>query len=85
MIENQIEFHKVKQIWTGLAVTGKAREQIEDRWIYLDESILRREIRDTTDAKEMIEKLGNPPLQDVSEILEILKITQPANKKSRLK
>ena len=74
MIEYQIEFNKVKEIWSGLAVTGKAKEQIEERWIILDEGILKKEIKDTTDARELIEKLGNPPLQDVSEILEILAI-----------
>lgn len=74
MIEKQIEFNKVKQIWSGLAITAKAKEQIADRWIILDESTLRREIKDTTDARELIEKLGNPPLQDVSEISEILTI-----------
>lgn len=72
MIENQIEFNRVKQIWAELAVTSKAKEQIADRWIILDEPTLRREIRDTTQARELIEKLGNPPLQDVSEIQEIL-------------
>lgn len=76
MIENQIEFNKVKQIWSNLALTTKAKEQILSKWIILDESILRRELRDTTDAKELIEKLGNPPLQDVSEILEILAIAK---------
>ena len=74
MIEYQIEFNKVKEIWSGLAVTGKAKEQIEERWIILDEGTLKKEIKDTTDARELIEKLGNPPLQDVSEILEILAI-----------
>lgn len=76
MIENQIEFNKVRQIWSGLAITTKAKEQIAGKWIILDEGILRKELRDTTDAKELIEKLGNPPLQDVSEILEILAITE---------
>ena len=76
MIENQIEFNKVKEIWSGLAVTTKAREMIADRWIITDESKLRREISDTTNARELIEKLGNPPLQDVSEIQEILTSVQ---------
>lgn len=76
MIENQIEFNKVKQIWSELAITTKAKEQIASKWIILDESTLRREIRDTTDARELIDKLGNPPLQDVSEILEILAIAE---------
>lgn len=76
MIENQIEFDSVKKIWSDLAVTDNAREKIKGCWIILDESVLRRELRDTTDAREMIEKLGNPPLQDVSEILEILEIAE---------
>ena len=74
MIEEQIEFDKVKHIWTGLAETVKAKQRIADRWIIPDEGELRRELRDTTDARELIEKLGNPPLQDVSEISEILVI-----------
>lgn len=76
MIENQIEFSRVKEIWSDYAVTAKAKTDIRDRWIILDESKLRRELKDTTDAKELIEKLGNPPLQDVSEILEILEVAE---------
>ena len=74
MIENQIEFNKVKEIWAGLAITKEAKDRIKDKWIILDESTLRAELKNTSDAKEMIEKLGNPPLQDVSEILEILEV-----------
>ena len=74
MIENQIEFNKVKEIWAGFAITKEAKDRIKEKWIVLDESTLRAELKNTSDAKEMIEKLGNPPLQDVSEILEILKI-----------
>ena len=74
MIENQIEFNKVKDIWAGFAITKEAKDRIKEKWIILDESTLRAELKNTSDAKEMIEKLGNPPLQDVSEILEILEI-----------
>lgn len=74
MVENKIEFNRVKQIWSDFAVTSKTKECIADKWIILDERELRRELRDTTDARELIEKLGNPPLQDVSEILEILEV-----------
>ena len=74
MIENQIEFNKVKEIWAGFAITKEAKDRIKDKWIILDEITLRAELKNTSDAKEMIEKLGNPPLQDVSEILEILEV-----------
>lgn len=76
MIENQNEFNRIKQMWADFAVTAKAKERIAEMQIILDEGMLRRELRDTTEAREMIEKLGNPPLQDVSEILTILEIAQ---------
>lgn len=72
MIEKQIEFDKVKQIWSDLAITSATKKKIEEKWIILEESTLRKEMRDTGYARQMIEQLGNPPLQDVSEIMEIL-------------
>ena len=72
--EIQIEFDKVKEIWSSLAVTGYAREQINASQIILDERELRKALRDTTDSRSMVDKLGNPPLQDVTEIREILAI-----------
>ena len=70
--EQQIEFDKIKKIWAELAVTGFAKEEIENASIFLDELELNKKIRDTTNSRKMIENLGNPPLQDVTEIKEIL-------------
>ncbi|MCR5727970.1 MAG: DNA mismatch repair protein MutS [Lachnospiraceae bacterium] len=70
--EQQIEFDKIKDMWAGLAVTGSAKEEIENVSIFLDELELNKNLRDTTNSRKMIENLGNPPLQDVTEIREIL-------------
>ena len=70
--EQQIEFDKIKEIWAGLAVTGAAKEEIANASIFLDELELNKNLRDTTNSRHMIENLGNPPLQDVTEIREIL-------------
>lgn len=70
--EQQIEFDKIKEIWAGLAVTGAAKERIANAAIFLDELELNKNLRDTTNSRHMIENLGNPPLQDVTEIREIL-------------
>ena len=70
--EQQIEFDKIKEIWAGLAVTGAAKEKIANAAIFLDELELNKNLRDTTNSRYMIENLGNPPLQDVTEIREIL-------------
>lgn len=75
-IENQIEFNKIKERWSALAVTEKAKEEIQNTTFYLNELELVKELRDTTDSREMIEKMGNPPLQNVTEIREILNIAE---------
>lgn len=74
--ESQIEFNKVKDIWSELASTDYAKEKIKKADIILSERELRKALQDTTDSRELIEKLGNPPLQNVTEIREILTIAE---------
>ena len=75
-IEKQIEFDKIKEIWSGLAVTDKAKERIKDTTVYLYENELRKHLRDTTEARFFIEKMGTPPLQNISEMQDILQIAE---------
>ena len=75
-IEKQIEFDKVKEIWSGLAITDWAKEKIEEASIYLSECELRKQLKDTTDARFMIEKLGTPPLQNITEIKEVIMMAE---------
>ena len=70
--EQQIGFDKVKEMWIQLAVSSHAKEKIAGTVPVTDEKELLRQLKETTDAREMIEKLGSPPLQDVTEIREIL-------------
>ena len=71
-IEQQIEFDKIKEIWMNLAVTAQAKERIKETSFYLSELELRKQLRDTTDARLLMEKMGTPPLQSVDEIKDIL-------------
>ena len=75
-IERQIEFDKVKEIWAGLAITDWAKEKIREASWYISESELRKQLRDTTDARFLVEKLGTPPLQNITEIKEVLMIAE---------
>ncbi len=70
--EQQIGFDKVKEMWAQLAVSACAKEKIEGTVPFTDEKELLHQLKETTDSREMIEKLGNPPLQDVTEIREIM-------------
>jgi len=71
-IEKQIEFDKIKALWMNLAMTQRAKEQISQTSFFLSERELRKQLKDTTDARAMIEQAGTPPLQDVTMIQEIL-------------
>lgn len=75
-IDKQIEFDKVKEIWADLAVTDWAKEKIKEVSLYFSENELRKQIRDTTNARDLIEKIGTPPLQNVSEMKNIILIAE---------
>lgn len=70
--ERQIEFDKIKEIWMDLTMTEQARENIRELTIFLSEGELKKQLKDTTHSRDMIEKLGMPPLQNVEEMKEIL-------------
>ena len=71
-IEKVLEFDKVKDLWKALAVTEDAKQRIADTGIILSELELKKALKDTTDARGIMEKLGMPPLQNVTEVKEIL-------------
>lgn len=71
-IDKQIEFDKVKEKWADLAITDCAKEKIWNATWYLSERELRKQLKDTGDARFLLEKLGAPPLQNLSELKEIL-------------
>ncbi len=75
-INKQIEFDKVKERWAELAITDPAKEKIREASLCFSENELRKLLRDTTDARNLIEKTGEPPLQNISEIKEILLIAE---------
>jgi len=77
-IEKQIEFDRIKTLWSELAVTDRAKERIREISILYSESDVKKQLRDTTEARFLIEKLGKPPLQNISEIKEVMQSAQKA-------
>ncbi|MDE7030730.1 MAG: DNA mismatch repair protein MutS, partial [Lachnospiraceae bacterium] len=73
-IEKQIEFDKIKDLWKAMALTDHVKEEIDRTGCCLAEGELRKQLRDTTNSRNFIEKLGTPPLQNVAEAKEILTI-----------
>ena len=75
-IDKQIEFDKIKEIWADLAITDYAKEKIRTAELFFSEIELKKQLRDTTDARFLIEKVGTPPLQNITEIKDILLIAE---------
>ena len=67
-----IEFDTVKEKWMERTVTTHAKEKIQNMQFYLGESELRKNLKDTTDAREFVETFGAPPLASIDEAKEIL-------------
>ena len=74
--EKILEFHLVKEKLMELAYTDKAKEEIRNMKPYMSESELDARMRETTEAKQLLEKAGNPPLTSLKGIDEIIKIAE---------
>lgn len=75
-INQQIEFDKIKELWAELALTDDSKEKIKTTTWSMSEAELRMLQKETTDARDMIEKLGTPPLQNISDIKEVIQIVE---------
>lgn len=71
-IEKIIEFDKVKQKWASFAMTEWAKEKIMSATPFLSENELRKNLRETTESKVLIETCQAPPLVRMEGIKELL-------------
>lgn len=69
-----LEFDKVREKWKELALTEGAKDKIEQSVCFMEESRLRKKLKDTSDARELIEKNGTPPLAAIDEAKEIIEL-----------
>lgn len=63
-----LEFNKILEMLSEMALTEKGKEKIASLGPYYDESKLLRNIEDTTEARETIEQLGSPPISAMKDI-----------------
>lgn len=75
-IETMIEFDKVKNLWAEFALTESAKKKIAETTPYMSQSELEARLRDTTEARLLAEKLGNPPLVTLAGMQEIITIAK---------
>jgi len=75
-LDKVLEFEQIKEMWKSLAVTEYAKQRIENAEFINAELELRKELKDTSNARELMEKLGTPPLQSVTEIKDVMEIAK---------
>lgn len=67
-----LEFDKIKKMWSELALTAWAKEKIEENGLCMSENELTAKQRETSEAREFLEKNGNPPLVSLCGIRECI-------------
>lgn len=67
-----LEFDKIKEKWIELALTEWAKEKIKDTVPSMSENELIARQRETSEARELLEKSGNPPLASLCGIRECI-------------
>ncbi len=67
-----LEFDKMKEKWIELALTEWAKEKIKDTVPSMSENELIARQRETSEARELLEKSRNPPLVSLSGIRECI-------------
>ena len=71
--EKILEFDEIKEKWMEFAVTEKARQEIRESVPILSESMLMSRLRETTEARQLLETCGNPPLVSMDGIEALLR------------
>ena len=72
--EKVLEFDIIKEQLQEFAYTDKAKMMIKDLQPYMDEVELHGRLRETSEAKLLLEKEGNPPFTSLSGIDELLQV-----------
>ncbi len=72
--EQILEFNKIKEIWAEYALTETAKQWINQMHPLLSEAEVSAKLRETSEAANMIEKCGNPPIAALNGILDIIEI-----------
>ncbi|MEE0930378.1 MAG: DNA mismatch repair protein MutS, partial [Acutalibacteraceae bacterium] len=74
--EKILEFDKIKKMWAECAVMDSTKEKIQNVKPYLDESELCYNQKQTTEARNMIEKCGIPSIPSFSDVEDIMEIAK---------
>jgi DNA mismatch repair protein MutS2 len=67
-----LEFDKILEMLSDYALAQRTKQKIMALEPYMSESEVKRKIKETTEAKKIIEATGTPPLASMKEIEKII-------------
>lgn len=76
MTEKTLEFDKIKELLEEYAVTESARKEIRQLHPELSQLKLTKLMRETTEARRIVESLGTPPIQETEEAGRALEVAE---------
>lgn len=71
-----LEFHKILNQLEELAYTKSGKEKIRNMEPYLSEREVRNALKETTEARIVLDKIGTPPLVSLDKVEELLTIAE---------
>ncbi len=74
--ETVLGFNKIKDIWSDLALMQATKTKIMETTPCLDESELLLLQKQTTEARDMLEKCGMPPIPSFTDVAQIMDIAR---------
>lgn len=74
--EKTLEFNIIKQQLIGLSITENAKQRFEKLAPFTDRKKVLEELQDTTEAKNILNICGTPPLPAVGKLRDLLNIAQ---------
>lgn len=74
--QRTLEFNIIRELLSEYAVTEAAKKECEELTPVLSELILKKMMRDTTDARKILDAVGTPPLQDTREARTALEVAE---------
>ncbi len=74
--ETVLEFNKIKNMWSDLALMQATKTKIMETTPCLDESELLLLQKQTTEARDMLEKCGMPPIPSFTDVAQIMDIAR---------
>jgi len=73
---NTLEYNKILEMLCGHAMSEQAKQELSELQPFLSEREAKAKMQETTEARKILDSLGNPPLSPMKEIKKIMTLIE---------